>query len=74
MTIHEIKYRVTNAPCFFDRATLRFFKQTLRDFSVRKYGRGFILTAPMRNGGRIVGETVRYFNPETNKFVQPETL
>lgn len=70
MTIYDIKHRVTNAPHFFDRKTLKFFKQTMRDFSVRKMADGrYFVSAPMRGwSGEIVGKTERIFNPVTNEF------
>jgi hypothetical protein len=67
MTIHQIKQATAlTAPEYFTRRTMRFFGQTLRDFSVKKQPDGrYIISAPMRDrSGRNVGESVRYFNPE----------
>jgi len=36
LTIYDVKRQVTNAPYFFVRKTMSFFKQTLRDFHVNK--------------------------------------
>lgn len=33
-TIYDIKYYLSNAPYFFERKTLKFFRQTMRDFRV----------------------------------------
>jgi hypothetical protein len=73
MTIYEIKHRTTeNYPYFFDRKTMRFFGQTLRDFSVQKLPDGrYRITAPIRLDGRIVGTTERIFDPETNELLHP---
>jgi len=70
MTISEVKRRTeTTVPYFFSRDTLRFFGQTMRDFSLRKQGDGrYRVSAPIRYDGKIVGETVRYFNPDTNEL------
>jgi hypothetical protein len=72
MTIYEIKRRSAEAaPYFFTTKTLRFFGQTMKSFSVRKQQDGrYKISAPMvdRTTGRKVGDTVRYFNPETNNL------
>lgn len=70
MTIHEIKHRTQEtAPYFFSRDTMRFFGQTMRSFRVIKQEDGrYLITAPIRSGADIVGHTVRYFNPVTNKI------
>lgn len=71
LTIYDIK-RLTaeTAPYFFTRKTLRFFGQTMRSFSVKKCGDRVRISAPMidRFTGRVMGETVRFFNPENNKL------
>lgn len=69
MTIYEIKRRVTNAPHFFDRDSLQFFGQTLKDFKVQKREDGrFNVSAPIFFEGKRSGETSRIFNPITNTF------
>jgi len=70
MTIYEIKYRTQgNQPYFFTRDSMKFFGQTLKDFKVRKQPDGkYLIFAPMRMGGRIIGETKRLFNPTTNNL------
>lgn len=72
MTIYEIKQRTQDtAPYFFVSKTLKFFGQTMRSFSVRKQADGrYIITAPMKDRftGRNMGETKRYFNPNTNEL------
>lgn len=72
MTIYEIK-RLTEStsPKYFDRQTLRFFGQTMKDFSVKKQDDGrFKISAIMRDrfSRRIVGESIRYFNPTNNNL------
>ena len=72
MTIYEIKRRTQQtAPYFFTRQTLKFFGQTLKDFRVYKQPDGrYKITAPMidKSRGKVMGETIRYFNPLTNKL------
>lgn len=47
MTIYEIAKRTKEtAPHFFDRSTLRFFGQTMADFSVEKLPDGTYLPYP----------------------------
>ncbi len=70
MTIYRIKYLVAeNEPHFFDRKTMKFFGQRLRDFSVRKMQDGrYRISCPLKRPiSRMEwGETIRYFNPATN--------
>lgn len=70
MTIYEIKRRTEEtAPEFFTRQTLKFFGQTLKDFRVYKMdGKNYLITAPMRMRGEIIGHTRRLFNTDTNKL------
>lgn len=69
MTIYEIKERVREtSPHFFDRKTLKFFGQTMKSFKVYEQSDGrFIICAPFGQG-KPKGETVRYFDPQTNTF------
>jgi hypothetical protein len=71
MTIYEIKRRTLEKhPYFFSRNTMRFFGQTLKDFSVRKLPDGrYRITAPIRHRGCVVGVTERIFDPETNSLL-----
>lgn len=71
LTIYDIKYRVENAPYFFDRKTMKFFNQTLKDFRVYKLDNNtYKITAPMKDSrGKIMGETKRTFCALTNKFI-----
>ena len=73
MTIHEIKHRtLETAPYFFKRETLRFFGQTVKSFSVRKMPDGkYRISAPIIVDGKKTGQTVRFFNPETNNLELP---
>lgn len=69
MTIYEIKNRtIESSPYFFSADTLRFFGQTMKSFKVKKQADGrYKISAPMIDSrGERRGETVRYFNPETN--------
>ena len=68
MTIYEIK-RLTaeTSPYFFATKTMRFFGQTMKSFKVQKQPDGrFKISAPMKDNGRIMGTTTRFFNPNTN--------
>ncbi len=71
MTIHEIK-RLTQEtnPYYFDRQTMRFFGQRLRDFRVQKQPDGrYRISAPITDrDGRNMGESVRFFNPANNEL------
>jgi hypothetical protein len=72
MNIYEIK-RLPEAksPYFFSRKTLKFFRQTMRDFKVKKQDNGkYRISCPMwdRFTRRRVGTTVRDFNPITNEL------
>jgi hypothetical protein len=72
MTIQEVKQQTQEtAPYFFSSDTMRFFGQTLRSFKVYKQPDGrYKITAPMKDKqtGKIMGETIRYFNPITKKL------
>ena len=72
LTIYDIK-RLTSetAPYFFNSKTMRFFGQRMSSFSVRKQEDGrYLITAPMidKSTGRVMGQTKRYFNPDTNEL------
>lgn len=71
MTIYDIKYRVTNAPYFFERKSMKFFNQTLKDFRVHKLGCDkYRLFAPMKDySGKVMGTTERIFCAKTNEFI-----
>ena len=71
MTIYEIKRRThETAPYFFSRGNMRFFGQTLKDFSVRKMKDGrYRISAPIRDNGEVIGYTVRIFDPKTNRLI-----
>ena len=68
MTIYEIARRTYNsAPYYFSRKTLKFFGQTMRDFSVTHRDDGkYYICAPMRKDGKIIGKSERIFNPFNN--------
>jgi hypothetical protein len=65
MTIYQIKQKMHDTePHFFNRETMKFFGQTMRDFRVRKQSDGrYLITAPTKHG-----ETMRYFNPVNNEL------
>ena len=72
MTISEIADRVqTTAPYFFAPQTMRFFRQSMSDFTVEKQADGrFRVSAPLLPwpGEGHSTETIRYFNPITNEL------
>jgi hypothetical protein len=71
VTIYDIKERTKeSSPFFFTRDTLKFFHQKMSDFKIKKQPDGrYLICAPMKDhSGRIVGQTKRYFNPDTNKL------
>ena len=64
LTISQIKYLTEEtAPYFFNGKTMKFFKQTMKDFKVYRHGNKFLISAP-----RPFGKTERLFNPFTNEL------
>ena len=70
MTIYEIKEKTKKtAPFFFDKKTMKFFGQTLKDFKVKKQSDGrFKITAKSGNNWNYDHKTVRYYNPANNEL------
>ncbi len=70
MTIYDIKrLSFDHAPHFFERKTLKFFGQTMKSFSVAKLDDGsYRISAPTRYGNKIIGQTVRIFDPKTGRL------
>lgn len=72
MNIAQIKQLTQEtSPYYFNRKTLQFFGQTMKDFKVYKQSDGrFLVTAPMRNKftKRVIGRSERFFNPINNKL------
>lgn len=71
MNIYQIKNRtLETSPFYFQRKTLKFFGQTLKDFKVKKDGTRYKISAPIRdrNTGKTMGISVRFFNPANNKL------
>ncbi len=69
LTIYDIK-RLTSetSPHFFERSTMRFFNQRLKDYSVCKQSDGrYRIYCPF-GPGRPKGETVRYYNPNNHEL------
>ena len=61
LTISDIKYdTMANEPHFFDRKTMKFFGQTMRDFHVYKSPKGKIFILAKRKYG---GYTMRQYVP-----------
>ena len=74
MTIYEIKRRTAEtSPYFFNRDTMRFFGQTLRDFRVYKQDDGkYLIIADSGKNWKGHHQTKRLFNPETNELERVE--
>ena len=70
MTITQIKNRTSDtSPYFFNKKTLNFFGQTMGSFKVRKLNsKEYLIFAPIKIEGRIIGETKRIFNIDTNQL------
>ena len=84
MNIYEIKRETQKtAPFFFNRASMKFFNQTLRDFRVKRQPDGRIrISAPIRQSSRrrgseyfhhdysedVMAYTIRFYNPETKEL------
>ena len=71
MNIYKIKELTKKtAPYFFDRKTMKFFGQTLKDFTVKEQKDGrYLITAPSNDFyGNKMDKTIRYFNPKNNKL------
>jgi len=75
MTIYDIKRMSEDkAPYFFERKTLKFFNQTLKDFSVKKLNEEkYYISAPMRDSrGHQMGVTKRVFDVRTRELLSTE--
>lgn len=69
LTIYDIKRLSYNhSPYYFDSKSMKFFKQTLKDFKVKKEIDGrYKIEAPIKNNYyKIVGQSIRFFNPLNN--------
>lgn len=72
-TIYDIKYAVQGKSNYFDRKALKFFGQTMKDYSVTqtKDGRIFI-SAPIYLNKKVIGYSEREFIKETNELKRVE--
>ena len=71
MTIYEVKQKTRKtAPYFFSRETMKYFRQTMKDFKVSKQEDGrFKIIAPIRISPKVDDDfTIRYFNPINNEL------
>jgi len=66
LTIYDVKRLVANAPYFFSRKTMSFFRQTLRDYHVNKTTSEAVYYIWAESFANNVTE--RYFNVINNKF------
>jgi len=70
LTIYDIK-RLTSEtnPYFFTRETMKFFNQTLKDFSVYKLKNGnYKIVCASHFNKKFMGYTTRIFNIKTNEL------
>lgn len=77
VTIYDIKYDLQkhdSTDHFFDRSSMKFFHQTLKDFSVKKIRDNlFYFSAPMRDfAGNVVGYSSRFYSFATHKLYSDE--
>ena len=70
LTIYDIKRLTTEtAPHFFDKKTMQFFGQTLKDFKVYKQKDGkYLIIASSGTNWQEKHYTKRLFNPLTNEL------
>jgi hypothetical protein len=81
LTIYDIKYLLGASTHYFDRKTLQFFGQTLRDFKVTKLddgryelravlrqGKNGSVCYEVRDGKRYTMYSEKIYNPITNKL------
>lgn len=73
VTIYDIKYDLQShdpSNHFFDRSAMKFFRQTLKDFSVKRvYKDVYCLTAAMKDEhGQYMGITERYYSMRVHKL------
>ena len=70
LTIYDIKRMTADTePYFFSPKTMKFFGQTLKDFSVSKRKDGkYDIVAPSYQDGKLMGYSKRIFNPKTRKL------
>jgi len=71
MNIFEIKrLSEEKEPFYFDIKTMKSFGQTMRGWSIKKQNDGrFRISQPIMDRfipNKIVGKSIRYFNPLTN--------
>lgn len=75
MTPSELKRKYQEANPdghYFDRATMRFFGDTMRNYGVRRYGSGWELYRrnPVKHGVNSSG----YFTADFRQTFKPDTL
>ena len=67
MTIYMIKQRLGTSTHYFDRATLKFFGQTLKDFRVKQIAKNkYHFSAPSYWNGKLMGISQQVYNASTN--------
>lgn len=71
LTIYDIKrMSEQTSPFYFTPKTLKFFGQTIGSFKVYKQKESgkYLISAPIKIDGRIIGYSERLFNPITNEL------
>ena len=77
VTIYDIKYDLQNHDSndhYFDRKTMKFFNQTLKDFSVKKMRDNlYYISAAMKDwNGKTMGISSRFYSFTTHRMYSDE--
>ena len=57
------------SPYLFSTDTMRFFRQTMRKWKIKEVGGRWKISQDSRDtDGRLMGTTVRFFNPQNNEL------
>ena len=69
MTIYMIKQRLGTGTHYFDKQTLKFFGQTLKDFRVQKIADNkYLFYASSYWNGKLMGISQQVYNASTNEL------
>lgn len=76
MTIYMIKKRLGNSTHYFDRDTMHFFNQTLKDFRVKQISDDkYLFYAPSYWDGKLMRISQQIYNADTNMLCDvPDSL
>lgn len=70
MNIYQIaELTKETAPYFFSTDTMKFFRQTMSKWKIEKVGDRWKISQNSRDAdGRLMGVTIRFFNPKNNEL------